>query len=153
MEQSLDRGIGKLLNLKGGVADIICSNIPFAKKQDVFFSAEGLLAAKPDKVRKSELKKLWNSIQYLNEKRVMFAHNPFSASDSGIAFRKVVAKKELKISVVNLTSDEVFALCDKAHEISEKILALVAEMKPYVPSLDFSDPRNSMYALLLLDEF
>jgi hypothetical protein len=56
-------------------------------------------------------------------------------------------------SDLNLTSDEVFALCDKAHEISEKILALVAEMKPYVPSLDFSDPRNSMYALLLLDEF
>ncbi len=56
MEQSLDLRIAKLLDLEGGKSAIVCSNMAFAKKVDVFFSAEGLLAKRPDENRKTALR-------------------------------------------------------------------------------------------------
>jgi hypothetical protein len=150
MEQALDSGISKLLGLDGGKADIVCSSIPFAKKVGVFFSAEGLLAKMPDGRRKLALKSARSKIMELNNKRLMFAHNPFLAESDGISFRRVVADTKLAVSNVILTKHDVSGLCDQAANLVTQLDNLVEEMQPYTPSLDFSDPRNSAYVTLIL---
>lgn len=150
LEQALDTGIGKLLGLDGGKSDIVCSSIPLAKKLGVFFSAEGLLGALPDAQRKRRLKDTRSDILTLNQQRVMFAHNPFSASaGGGISFRRVVADTKLQVSTIILSAEEVERLCNDAKRLVSQLDELVSEMEPYVPSLDFSDPRNSGYLALL----
>jgi hypothetical protein len=150
LEQALDAGIGKLLGLEGGKNEIVCSSIPFAKKLGVFFSSEGLLAAIPDAQRKNQLKETRSKIMALNQTRIMFAHNPFSANtDGGVSFRRVVADTKLQVSNVVLSSTDVLRLCEEAKRLVLQLGDLVSEMKPYLPSLDFSDPRNSGYIALL----
>jgi hypothetical protein len=150
LEMAIDAGIGKLLNLDSQQNDIVCSSIPFAKKLGVFFTAEGLLSTLPDNIRKSKLKDTRSSIHGLNQKRVMFAHNPFATTSTGVEFRRVVADTKLDVSMVSLTSSEVHALCRKCITIAGELDTLVATMEPYAPSADFRDPRNSQYLVGLL---
>ncbi len=149
LEQALDAGIGKLLGLEGPKNDIVCSSVPFAKKLGVFFSAEGLLAAKPDRDRKTLLKETRSAILRLNQQRVMFAHNAFITNGDGVTFRRVVADQKLEVSTVMLSTLQVNELCCEALNLAQQVDRLVTEMEPYVPALDFSDPRNSMYIALL----
>lgn len=67
LEQAIDTGIGKRLGLEGGTNDIVYSRIPFANKLGVFFSAEGLLASIPDKVRKKRIEETRSGIFELNK--------------------------------------------------------------------------------------
>jgi predicted ester cyclase len=150
LEQALDAGIGKLLKLEGAKNDIVCANIPFAKKIGVLFSAEEFLSEVPDAERKKKLKKLWSTMEELNQKRVMFAHNSFSSDGKGgISFRRVVAKKKLEVSDIPLTSKQVEKLCTDAVALAFQIEELVSDMKPFEARLDFSDPRNSGNLALL----
>ena len=151
LEQGLDAGIGKLLGLDDGRNDIVCSSIPFAKKLGVFFSAEGLLAAIPDAQRKKRLKETRSKILDLNRERVMFAHNPFSAGKDGIiTFRRVVADTKLQVLSVARSPSKVEEFCEEAKQIILQLDDLVRDLKPYVPMLDFSDPRNSGFIAGLL---
>lgn len=153
VEQALDAGIGKLLSLERGKNAIICSSIPFAKKLGVFFSAEGLLAAIPSKEREKKLRKTRAAIHDLNQKRIMFVHSTFLYHVSGgVSFRRVVADGKLKVDIVNLNKEDIEVLCEEAGRLVSEIDSLVSEMKPYVPSLDFSDPRNSGYLSLFFDD-
>jgi hypothetical protein len=151
MEHAIDDGIRKLLKLEMGTADIICSIIPFAKKIDVLLSAENLLAELPDNARKTLLRETRSGVMSLNQNRIMYAHNSFSSSSSGgVEFRRVVANGKLSISIITHTLDDVEKLCAETISIRRKIDQIVSTMKPYEPSLDFSDPRNSMYIPLLV---
>ncbi|MEZ5655546.1 MAG: hypothetical protein R3E04_06640 [Sphingobium sp.] len=145
-EQALNSGIGKLLGLAGGKVDIVCSSIPFAKKVNVFFSAEGLVASLPDSERRKRLKEIRSKIMSLNETRVIFAHCPFSSTEKGVTFRRAVVR-EVKLSVTDIRKswNEIEQLCYQADKLVRDLQELVSGMKPYKPSLDFSDPRNSGY--------
>lgn len=149
MEQALDNGIRKLLDLNRDQADIVCSSIPFGRKVDAFFSAEGVAASLPDIKRMKHLRKTRGAIFELNTKRVMFAHNPFFSTEKGIVFRRVVTDTKLQVLTVPLEWEDIEALCSEAYELARRLDELMVTMKPYVPSLDFSDPRNSGYAALM----
>ena len=150
VEQALDAGIGKLLELEGAKNDIVCSSIPVAKKIGVLFSAEGILSEVPDAERKKRLNKLWSEIEKLNQQRVMFAHNSFSSDGKGgVSFRRVVAKKKLEVSDISLTSAQVDKICTDAKALAIQIEELIRDMKPFKARLDFSDPRNSVFLALL----
>ena len=98
----------------------------------------------PDQERKKLLKDTRSDILTLNDRRVMFAHNTFSADDTGgLRFRRVVANTKLEVSTVPLTSKDVEQLCVQAETLSRQLDRLVTEMRPYNSSLDFSNPRNS----------
>ena len=119
------------------------------KKVNIFFSAEGLFEAIPDGKRGKNLKAIRSEIMELNQMRVMFAHNSFQSHDGGISFRRVVADNKLKVSTEFLTGKQVTEFCDRASNLVVRIDNLVDEMVPYTPSLDFSDARNSGYAVFI----
>jgi hypothetical protein len=152
MEQALDLAIGKLLGLQGATIDIISASIPVAKKVDVLLSAEKFLAAIPEKGRENFLEKTRKDILKLNNDRVIIAHCPFEPGpDGGVSFRRVVVTSgQLKITNVTSSLEEVESKCELAVELADALNGVVAEMKPYEPSLDFSDSRNSMYIPLIL---
>jgi len=54
----------------------------------------------------------------------------------------------LKTEDVTRSSEEIEEYCNLAIEIANELEVLIAEMRTYVPKLDFSDPRNSMYRML-----
>lgn len=87
----------------------------------------------------------------MNTDRVIVAHCPFEPDQGGgVPFRRVlVTSGKLKINSVIRSAEEIASLCKLAVEIAEALDRVVAEMKPYEPNLDFSDPRNSMYIALL----
>ena len=149
MEQALDMGIGTLLGLTRRTSDIVCSNIPFTKNVNIFFSAKGLFAAIPDGKREKNLKAVRSEIMELNQMRVMFAHNLFQSHEGGISFRRVVADNKLKVSTEFLTGKQVTEFCHRASNLVVRIDNLVNEMVPYTPTLDFSDARNSGYVVFI----
>lgn len=150
LEREMDEGIGKLLGLQGSVVDIVTANMDFFRKLKVLFSAEFAKAAVPDETRKKLLKQTWEAISSLNENRIMMAHYPFSpAKPSGVVFRKAVAVKQLKVENVEWSDDKFKESIGKLTTTRETLHKLIDEMVPYTPKLDFSDPRNSMYLLML----
>ena len=151
LERALNSGIGKILGHDDRRNDIICFNIPFAKKVDVFFSAENYLAAMPDEQRKELLRITRSQIMALNDIRVMFAHNEFFPDDHGnLTFSRVVAKTKLSDSIFRYTNENIDELCENIDDLCQQLGQLVDEMEPYQPSLDSSDPRNSGLMLLFI---
>ena len=162
MEQALDSAIGKLLGLHDPAIDIVSANIQFSKKIDVLFASEKFLAAIPAKERKTFLKDTGSGIMELNNNqsmkkqkpiinRVMAAHCPFEPSaDGGVSFRRVVTSSgELDVRDFTYSLQEIERACERAVELAKDLNRVVAEMKPYEPRLDFSDPRNSGYLAIL----
>lgn len=150
LEREMDEGIAKLLELPGGVVDIVTANMDFFRKLKVLFSAEFAKAAIPDETRKKMLQQTWDAISSLNDHRIMMAHYPFSpAKPSGVVFRKAVAVKQLKVENVEWSDDKFKEAIRRLTTTRETLHKLIDEMIPYTPKLDFSDPRNSMYLLLL----
>ena len=150
MEHELDLAMGKLLGLEEGIIDIIGANIPLFKKVDVLFSAEKFLAAVPEQDREKFLKKTKSGISKLNRTRIIFAHCPFDAgANGGVSFRRVTAGGELKVVMPDYSPPQIESECEMALSLAEDLRRVVAEMKPYAPSLDFSDTRNSLYIAFL----
>ena len=149
LEQALNAGIGKILDLNAAKTEIVCASIPYARKVELFFAAELHSASMPDLDRQKLLKEARGAALDLNKSRVIFAHHAFSSDGKdGVRFVKVTNAK-LEVSNVKLSPKEVEKLCERARETAARINLIAAEMKPYKPSLDFSDPRNSGYLVLL----
>lgn len=150
MEQAIDAVVGAVLDLKGGTVYVLAANIPFQKKVEILFAGERTVGAKPDKGRQLLLDRTRKAILALNDKRVIFAHCQFGpAQGSGVIFQRVVPKQILKVDPVAFTPDEVHQLCQKALATAADIKRIADEMKKYMPSLDFSDPRNSGLFVLM----
>jgi hypothetical protein len=150
LEREIDDGIGKLMGIGAGAVDIVTANIDFARKVNVLRSAEVFTADMPDKTRSKFLKDTFSAIMSLNEKRKIVAHCMFSpGKQSAVVFRRAVASSRLQVEDVEWSDPQfrsVFAEADKATADMRRI---IEELVPYAPKLDFTDPRNSMYAALL----
>ena len=147
LEQEIDDGIGKLLGIGAGAVDIVTANMDFSRKVNVLRSAEGFKAAIPDSAREKKLKETFKAILALNDDRKIVAHCSFSyGKESGaVVFRRAVASKELKVENIEWDDKKFQESFTKADEVRASVHQLIEEMKPYQPSLDFSDPRNSGY--------
>ncbi len=143
LEHAIDNAVGKLLGLEGGVVSIVAANVPAAKKVDLLFSAENFLGAKPDQERQALISSTKNEIMKLNDKRIIAAHSQFDAVGGEVHFRRVVAKKELKVTTEQWSVAYVDALCTSCVAQGQAVTRLADEMEQYLPSMDFSDPRNS----------
>lgn len=149
LERELDKGIGKLLGINDRRIDIVCANLTFAKKIDLLFSAENYVAEIPKPHRSILLKKTRNEILKINDHRVVFAHNEFFKDDHGnLAFSQNLARKELKNSIHRYSDHDISELCEKIENLRKSIIALIENMQPFQPGLDYSDPRNSSLAAL-----
>jgi hypothetical protein len=145
LEREIDLALGLLLRIDLGALEVVASNMDFMRKVTVLWAAEGLLAEEPEPDRKQLLKRTWSSITTLNEDRKMAAHSMFEPDEdgSGVVFRRVVTRQGLAISSVRWTVVDVSEKVRKINQTIQSLREIVHEMRPFEPSLDFSDPRNS----------
>ena len=149
LEAELDQGIAKLFGIADGSLDILAANIDFARKVRIVRSAEVFKAEMPGEERKRLLKDTFSSILRLNDKRKVVAHCRFEASLEGVVFRRVVADSRLQVEDVEWTESAFDQAYEEVRKVTDSLRELVADMVPYQPKLDFSDPRNSGLIMLL----
>jgi hypothetical protein len=144
LEQAIGEGVAKLLKLDSIQTKVVMANLDFTRKVNILFSAESEAAAKPKSTRKRQVENARKAILRINDWRVVLAHSPFKYSTGdAVIFDRFTAREKL------VNKGEVWGTADFEDRyalISETVTAverLVAEMEPYSPSLDFSDPRNS----------
>jgi hypothetical protein len=150
LEQEIDKGIGKLLGIGAGAVDIVTVNIDFVRKVKILRSAEDFNAAIPNTAREKKLTDTYKGILALNEDRKIVAHCTFTfGNEAGtVVFRRAVAEKALKVEPIEWDDKEFQESFTKADKLRASLHQLIEEMTPYVPSLDFSDCRNSGYLAL-----
>jgi len=141
----MDDGIGELLGLDPWQTRVVCSAIPLAKKVEVLFATERQLAAKPDKGRAKQLSTVKKQVHDLNGIRVKLAHYICDFEKDTLIIRHVVNPNSFKISDLRFSVEEVQGFCDQAVRAAHSIEQLIEGMVPFEHSLDFSDPRNSMF--------
>jgi hypothetical protein len=147
IELGLDEAIAKLFKLEPGAAEIITANVDFSRKVNLLATMVELQA--PDMVKdwNDQAQKLFNAIRGLNDPhRQTLAHSRFEPEGSdAVRFIRVVAKGKLSHKEPVWTRSDFLRRYEEMQRISDDLSQLTAELRPYVPSLDFSDPRNSMY--------
>jgi hypothetical protein len=152
LEQEINEGIGKVLRISAGSVDVIAANMDFIKKLNLLRCAELIEAAMPDDGRKKTLKKTFDDIEDLNRERNIAVHSPFACGEKcgSVKFRRATAKDKLKVEPIEWNKEKFQQLFEKAESARAALHKLIEEMKPYEPSLDFSDPRNSEYIGVIL---
>jgi hypothetical protein len=147
IEGQLDRGVAKVLGLKDGADDIVCANLDFIKKLNIIRSAVALQFTDTT----GRLSTLLNRIAGINTPdRQTVIHSTFEPHGDGVRFSRLIAKDELQRISQDWSENRFSQAYLNMQELTEQLEKVVAELKPYVPSLDFSDPRNSMYFHTLL---
>ena len=147
IERALDVGIARALDLNEGAALIVCANMDLKKKIDTVKSIIRLQFNDEDR----SIEKLLNKISGINSPdRQTVIHSSFESNgDDGVTFTRIVARGELEKKPIIWTLKDFENNFSKMEKAAVELEKLVQNLKPYVPSLDFSDPRNSMYLGIL----
>jgi hypothetical protein len=150
LEAKLDAAIAKLLKLDNVSASIVAANLDFVRKLNIVQTAVQEQNASPgEKWLTNEIEQVFKRIRTINDSRQIMAHSPFGPSPGGgVVFDRTVAKG--KLSVKQLDWDEaMFEKTLRRMENLERGLdSVLRHIRPYEPSLDFSDPLNSGYLAL-----
>jgi hypothetical protein len=126
IEVELNDAIRKLFELTPANAETVCANIDFFRKLHIVRSA--LTDQDATGEHKEKIKKLFSRIADINNRRLVAAHANFESNDSdGVVFHRVTATTGLQRNRLVWTESDC----------------------AYHASLDFSDPRNSMYLAML----
>ena len=147
IENALDAGITKVFSLNDGASTVLVANIDFKKKADVV-KAMAALQFKDD----GSLDKLLSEILGINSPhRQTVIHSTFEPHDAGaVKFVRVTTNSgKLKVDDTIWTAEDFAKHFSKMERVAADLNKVIAELKPYDPSLDFSDARNSTYITLL----
>jgi hypothetical protein len=144
IELELNVAIRKLFELSPDSAETICANLDFFKKLHIVRSA--LIDQNKDARKQSDVDKLFSRIATVNNERKVAAHANFKANgDDGVVFSRVVAETGLRRTSVTWPEKKCSSIFAEMTTIRKDLHILAQSIAPYHPSLDFSDPRNSMY--------
>ena len=89
VEREIDEGIAKILDLKGGAADVVAGGVDFARKANLLRTVVLETAVE----EKAGISKLFSTIFQQNDNRVFIAHSTFEpAADEAVQFRRTVAR-------------------------------------------------------------
>jgi hypothetical protein len=148
IDQQLDAGIAKVFSLNEGATSVLVANIDFVKKVNIIRSMVALQFNDKD----GSLAKLMQDIAGINEPhRQTIIHSTFEpCGTDSVKFRRFVAKKKLQINEPVWTTEQFNNKFKLMERLATELKQLVNDLKPYKPSLDFSDPRNSQYFFLML---
>jgi hypothetical protein len=144
IETSINQGIAKLLNLNDIARDIVCANLDFVKKLNIIQTAIAYQFVDKDEAAVSALKQ---ALGINDPHRQTVIHSTFEPfGNDGVRFQRVIAKR----GVIDRRPQEwdkarFENFCKQMETLAPEIERLIENLKPYAPSLDFSDPRNSMY--------
>ena len=146
MEQALDEGIGTLLRIERGAYAIVTTKVDFSVKIGILIAMEAHQAVLQTKHRK----KLFNQLKEAAELRNVIAHSRFDPAESGgVVFYRKRVTTTLTSTEIRWNNEDIQRECKTLDLLAVTVKTLVETMTPYTPSLDFSDPRNSMYIPLL----
>jgi hypothetical protein len=151
LDEQLNSAIVHLFKLEEATADIITSNIDFARKLNIVHSAVNEQNASPEQewLRKS-IKETFGALYAVNMERQVVAHSAFEPDDKdGVQFRRTVARGQLNRLDPHWSEDKFHKEFEKMQKLERELENVLRHIKPYRPSLDFSDPRNSMYLGIL----
>jgi hypothetical protein len=148
IEVQLNEALRKLFELNPDSAETICSNITFFNKMHIVRSA--LTDQDKDRSKTQEIKTLFGAIARINDQRKIAAHATFEANETGgVLFKRSSAKTGLKRENLVWTEADCTELFLSIEKLRAELHFMVQSIAPYYPSLDLSDPRNSMYLGLL----
>jgi hypothetical protein len=150
IEAELNDALRKLFELHPDSADTVCANIDFFRKVHIVRSA--LTDQDVDGAQAQQIKAMFAKVGYFNDHRLVVAHAPFEANgDDGIKFKRTLAKTGLSREAPVWTAGYCARLYTEMVALKTDLHMMVQSVAPYHPTLDFSDPRNSGYLLLLGD--
>jgi hypothetical protein len=147
LEEQLNSAIIHLFKLDQDTADIITSNIDFARKLNIVHSAVNEQNASPEQewLRKS-IKEAFGALHAVNMERQIVAHSTFAPDEKdGVQFKRTVARGQLNRLDPYWSEEKFQKECERMQKLERELENVLRHIKPYRPSLDFSDPRNSMY--------
>lgn len=147
MEAALDGAIGKVLAIEGVTWTVVVAGLDVAKKIAIVQSAIVEQYAKGDETNAAM--STLNSVFALNQDRVLVAHGPFDVTGDAVKLVKLKLEKGIKNQSQTWSEEQFRARFERMTTISKELAAITERLKPFVPSLDFSDKRNSMYITLL----
>lgn len=148
IEAELNEAIRKLFELPPNSAGTVCANIDFFKKLNIVRSA--LTDQDADGKHKEKIKELFGRIAATNDNRLLAAHTHFEANGTdGVVFNRIIAKTGLRRTPTTWTENDCSRMFAEMEAIRKELHVIAQSIAPYHPSLDFSDPRNSMYIAIL----
>jgi hypothetical protein len=147
IEAALNEGIAKALQLNDGAAAILGAAIDFSRKVRILKA----IVKQQFKDEDGTIDKLLNRIFGINDpERQNVIHATFEPAADGVRFnRLMINRKGLERANYEWSREEFKGRFANMQNAATKLQQLVRELKPYTPSFDFSDPRNSMYLTLL----
>ena len=97
----------------------------------------------------SEFNRLFAELMQANGDRVIVAHSPFHPDGDAIVFERVTARGALKRESLRWSYSMFDAKLEALDALAGRLQAFVASLGKYMPSMNFSDPRNSQFIALL----
>ena len=147
IERALNVGIAKVLDLNEGAALVVCANMDVMKKIDTIKAVVRLQFEDKD----GSIETLLNKIAGINNPhRQTVIHSSFEPNGAdGVKFTRVLARGELQNKPIVWSAKDFANRFIEMDSATAELEQLVQTLKPFMPSLDFSDPRNSMYLVML----
>lgn len=150
LEEAINDGIARICELNQDHADIITANMDFVRKLNIVKSVATLEGEEKSFPWVPDIKSTFNGILNANNWRTVIAHSTFEPDgNGGVRFNRVAARGALERKEPTLTRHGFDQQNEKMRALKTKLRLIVNALTPYTPSLDFSDPRNSIYLALL----
>jgi hypothetical protein len=146
IEDALNFGIAKVFDLNESATAVLVANTDFAKKADII-KAMAALQFTDD----SSLNALLRRIHGLNNPhRQTVIHSTFSPEGTdSVKFKRTTARGKLSVREEVWTTADFERHFSEMEDMTSQLGKIIAELQPYKPSLNFSDPKNSMYLPML----
>jgi hypothetical protein len=143
IEAAMNLGVAKVLDLNDHARDIVCANLDFVKKLNIIKTAVAIQFVD----KGGDVDVLLNRAAGINNPdRQTVIHSTFEPHGDGVRFIRIITKNgQLERQTKDWDSGHFKSVFGRMESIAVELERVVGELKPYKPSLDFSDPRNSMY--------
>ncbi|MET3969070.1 hypothetical protein [Bradyrhizobium sp. S3.9.1] len=148
MEGALNSCVAKVLGIGGTTAAVVTGTLDFAKKVALVLAA---IDANFSRDNHETARKLLNKVRGENDPhRQNIIHSRFLATGhSEVTFFRTTARDKLEQKIFTWTPDDFHQHFSRMASLANELAALEEQLEPYVPSLDFSDPRNSGFVAML----
>jgi hypothetical protein len=147
IEAAMNLGIAKVLDLNDSAKDIVCANLDFMKKISIIRAAIAVQFVDKDNSVGAILDR---AVAINNPDRQTVIHSTFEPHGDGVRFVRIMARDgKLTRQIHDWNRTRFTNAFGRMEVLAGELERVVADLKPYKPSLDFSEARNSMYIALL----
>ena len=148
MEGALNSCVAKVLGIDGTTAAVVTSTLDFAKKIAFVLAA---IDANFSRSNWEAARKLLSRVRGENDPhRQNIIHSRFvPTSDDSVTFFRTTARDKLEQKIFTWTAADFREHFNRMARLGDELKDLESQLEAYVPSMDFSDPRNSNFIATL----